>query len=218
MLDDEQLVRPLQQLVDRRAHRALDDRDQLLGVDAAARCRRRACRGRAGCAWRAGRARGSARRPVVEARLGRRSEARPAHQPLRARAGVDPGRLDADDAPRRAAVAAAAMPISETISCVASSGHGRACAASGQRAVIRTSARRAPCRATMCRAMCSASSSTRQRLADARPRSIASSKSSGKRDMWTPFCCGRDRRCSRCRRPSASRRPRAGCGSPSGRP
>src|SRR3954451_5441834 len=33
MLDDEELVRPLQQLVDRRAHRALDDSGELLGID-----------------------------------------------------------------------------------------------------------------------------------------------------------------------------------------
>ena len=35
MLDDEQLVGPLQQLVDRRAHRVLDDRDEIVGVEAA---------------------------------------------------------------------------------------------------------------------------------------------------------------------------------------
>ena len=33
MLDDEQLVRPLQQVVDRRAHRALGDVDEDLGVE-----------------------------------------------------------------------------------------------------------------------------------------------------------------------------------------
>src|SRR5438132_6235621 len=33
VLDDEQLVGPLQELVDRRAHRALDDPDELLGVE-----------------------------------------------------------------------------------------------------------------------------------------------------------------------------------------
>src|SRR6185436_1887246 len=32
MLDDEELVRPLQELVDRRAHRALDDSGELLGI------------------------------------------------------------------------------------------------------------------------------------------------------------------------------------------
>src|SRR2546427_682462 len=39
----------------------------------------------------------------------------------------------------------------------------------------------------MCRAMCSASSSTRK-ASPITTSSIASSKSSGKRDMWTPFC------------------------------
>src|SRR4029453_10060110 len=34
VLDDEQLVGPLQELVDGRAHRALDDSDQLLRIDA----------------------------------------------------------------------------------------------------------------------------------------------------------------------------------------
>src|SRR5580765_7253965 len=33
VLDDEELVRPLQELVDRRAHRALDDSGELLGID-----------------------------------------------------------------------------------------------------------------------------------------------------------------------------------------
>ena len=61
VLDDEELVGALQQLVDRRAHRALDDLDEMLGVDSLA-SRRGACRGRAGCASRAGRARGCARR------------------------------------------------------------------------------------------------------------------------------------------------------------
>src|SRR5256714_8122898 len=38
-------------------------------------------------------------------------------------------------------------------------------------------------------AMCSASSSTRT-ASEIAPASIASPKSSGKRDMWTPFCAG----------------------------
>src|SRR5690349_1283615 len=41
----------------------------------------------------------------------------------------------------------------------------------------------------MCRAMCSASSSTRK-ASPITTSSIASPKSSGKRDMWTPFCVG----------------------------
>src|SRR5919201_1701567 len=54
---------------------------------------------------------------------------------------------------------------------------------------MRTSARPAACRATMCRAMCSASSSTRN-ASPITTSSIASSNSSGNRDMWTPFCAG----------------------------
>ena len=81
--------------------------------------------------------------------------------------------------------AAAAIPISDTISCVGRplTGVSRR---SGQRAAMCTSARSASCRSTMCRAMCSASTSIRSPS----PRtsaSIASSKSSGKRDMCTPF-------------------------------
>ena len=43
-----------------------------------------------------------------------------ADEPLRARAGVDADRLDADDAAHDRWRDAAAMPISDTISCVAS--------------------------------------------------------------------------------------------------
>src|SRR5438876_2520355 len=52
-----------------------------------------------------------------------------------------------------------------------------------------TSARPARCRSTMWRAMCSASSSTRN-ASPITTSSIASSNSSGKRDMCTPFCAG----------------------------
>src|SRR6185503_15699690 len=54
---------------------------------------------------------------------------------------------------------------------------------------MRTSARPARWRSTMCCAMCSASSSTRND-SPITTSSIDSSKSSGKRDMWTPFCAG----------------------------
>src|SRR5436189_85608 len=54
---------------------------------------------------------------------------------------------------------------------------------------MRTSARPADWRATMRRAMCSASSSTRN-ASSRTTSSIASSNTSGKRDMWTPFCLG----------------------------
>src|SRR3569833_3152496 len=52
-----------------------------------------------------------------------------------------------------------------------------------------TSARTACCRATMCVATCSARSSTRN-ASSSTTCAIASSNSSGKRDMWTPFCDG----------------------------
>ena len=85
----------------------------------------------------------------------------------------------------RVARSAAAIPTSETISCVASpvTGVRRRI---GQRAAIRTSARSARWRSTMWRAMCSASSSTSS-ASPITTSSIASSNSSGKRDMWTPF-------------------------------
>ena len=56
---------------------------------------------------------------VAEAGLEQPLGGRAADEALRARARVDPGRLDADDAPD-ALAEAAAMPISETISWVAS--------------------------------------------------------------------------------------------------
>ena len=77
------------------------------------------------------------------------------------------------------------MPTRETISWVGSplTGVRRR---TGHFAVIRASARSALCRSTMCRAMCSARVSTWSASAPTTV-SIASSKSSGKRDMWTPF-------------------------------
>ena len=76
---------------------------------------------------------------------------------------------------------AAAIPISETISCVGRPVTG-VIRRIGQRAVILTSARRARWRSTIRRAITSATSSTIR----ASPRTaspIASSNSSGKRDM-----------------------------------
>ena len=58
----------------------------------------------------------SSSKPASSEPLGRA----PAHEPLRARAGVDPGRLDADEPSHAALAEAAAIPISETISWVAS--------------------------------------------------------------------------------------------------
>ena len=167
MLDDEQLVRPLQQLVDRRAHRRLDDVDEPLGVELAVRCRRRACRGRAGCASRAGRARGSARRrSSSKPASSSRSRRLVADEALRARARVDAGRLDADDAADAAVRRGRAMPISATISCVASSVTGvLALAADTARGSSPRRAARAAARRSCC-AMCSASASIDERLAD----------------------------------------------------
>ena len=88
---------------------------------------------------------------------------------------------------RDVSAVAAAIPTSETISCVESLLTG-VVRRTGQRAVMRASARRALWRSTMCRAMCSASVSTWSASPLPTTASIASSKSSGKRDMWTPFC------------------------------
>ena len=118
VLDDEELVGPLQQLVDRRAHRALDDRDELLGVERPLG----ADEERSAAALVVGRERDELEDPLdvelVEARLAEPLGRVLAHEPLRARAGVDPGRLDTDDPPRTPSADAAAIPNSETISCV----------------------------------------------------------------------------------------------------
>ena len=95
VLDDEELVRPLQQLVDRRAHRALHDVDEVvrvelpLGADVE----------RAAAALVVGRERDEVKDAldVLVARLCQPLGGAPADEPLRARAGVDAGRLDADD-------------------------------------------------------------------------------------------------------------------------
>ena len=83
---------------------------------------------------------------------------------------------------------AAAMPISVAISWVGRPVTGVR-RSSGYCASIRTSARSACWRSTMWRAMCSASVSTRN-ASPITTSSIASPKSSGKRDMWTPFWAG----------------------------
>ena len=69
MLDDEELVRALEELVDRGAHRALDDPDEILGVELA----RRADEQRAATALVVRRDRDELEDPldvVAEARLG----------------------------------------------------------------------------------------------------------------------------------------------------
>ena len=98
MLDHEQLVGPLEQLVDRRAHRALDDVDEVLGVD---RLLRPDVEG-APAALVVGRERDELEDTVdvqlLEAGLEQPLGSLAADEALCARAGVDPGCLDADDA------------------------------------------------------------------------------------------------------------------------
>jgi hypothetical protein len=104
VLDHEQLVGPLQQLVDGSAHRLLDDRDELLGVELL----RRPHEKRPAAALVVGRDRHEVEDPVdlvaVVARLGQPLRGPSPHEPLRARAGIDARRLDADDAARARAV------------------------------------------------------------------------------------------------------------------
>ena len=98
VLDDEQLVGPLQELVDRRAHRALDDLDEVLGVDRLLG----ADVERAATALIVGRERNQLEDLVdvllAETRLEQPVGGTAADEALRARACVDPGRLDAHDA------------------------------------------------------------------------------------------------------------------------
>ena len=96
VLDDEQLVGPLQQLVDRSAHRTLHDRDQVvriqltIGSDIEGSL----------AALVMGRERDELEDAidVLVACLGQALGSAAADEPLRTRAGVDPCRLDADDA------------------------------------------------------------------------------------------------------------------------
>ena len=106
-LDHLDLVAALHQLVDLRAHRALDDPQQRLGLDAVGRSPRGSPRAggrcRAGCGWP--RARRAASRSISSSV--KPSAAQPlaralGHQLLRARAGGHAVRLDADQ-PARAA-------------------------------------------------------------------------------------------------------------------
>ena len=98
VLDHEELVGPLEELVDRRAHRALHDLDEPLGVEAL----RGADEERAAAALVVRREGDELEDPLdvvaVEARLEQPVRGRAADEALRAGAGVDPGRLDADHA------------------------------------------------------------------------------------------------------------------------
>ena len=114
-----------------------------------------------------------------------RSAARPATSPCAQGQALIP--VASTPTTRRAPCSvAAAMPINDTISCVGSPVTG-VTRRIGQRAVIRTSARTARWRSTMCRAITSAISST-IRASPSTTSPIASSNTSGKRDMCTPFC------------------------------
>ena len=96
VLDDEELVRPLQQLVDRCAHRALHDRDEVVRVQLPVG----ADVERAPASLVVRRERDEVEDPldVLEPGLGQPLRRAAADEPLRARTGVDPSRLDADDA------------------------------------------------------------------------------------------------------------------------
>src|SRR5215211_2438348 len=97
VLDDEELVWALEQLVDRRAHRRLDDLDETLRVQ----LRVRAHIERAAAALVVRRQRHELEDALdvvlAEARLEQALGRAPPHQPLGAGARVDPGRLHADD-------------------------------------------------------------------------------------------------------------------------
>ena len=96
MLDDEQLVGPLEQLVDGRAHRPFDDLHEVLGVDA----RLGADEQRAAPALVVGRERDE-REDALDVAVGEPGLEQPvgrgaAHEPLCARARHHPGGFDAD--------------------------------------------------------------------------------------------------------------------------
>src|SRR3954466_5531956 len=99
MFDDEELVRPFQKLVDRRAHRALDDPGELLGIDRMIAPDVE----RAAPALVVRRDRDELEDPFdvgfPEAGLEQTLGGLASHEALCAWAGVDARRLDADDSP-----------------------------------------------------------------------------------------------------------------------
>ena len=158
MLDDEELVGPLQEVVDRRAHRSLGDVDEHLGIEVLLRSDEE----RLAAALVVGRDRDELEDAVdvgrVEAGLERRSEARLRTRPCAQGHALIP--VASTPTARRVPVSdAAAIPHSVTISCVARpvTGVRRWI---GHCARIHTSALSAPCRSTTLLAMCSASTST----------------------------------------------------------
>ena len=142
MLHDEQLVGALEELEHRRAHRALDEIDERLGVDVARRADEQRARPRwlwvaIGTSWRI-----CSMSSALEARLGQ-SLRRPGRR--RGPGAHGHALIPVASTPttrREPCSVAAAIPISETISCVGSPVTG-VMRRIGQRAVIRTSARTA---------------------------------------------------------------------------
>ena len=170
------LVGPLQQLVDRRVHRAFDDVDEidrvhgLVGADKQGAWPRWLC-------VASERARGWLDVLLPEAGFQQPLGGAAAHKPLGARARVDAGRLDADDAPGACGDGSGDADQRHHL-LRGEPGDGSLAANRPQRA-NRHLARRADCRSTMRLAMCSASSSTSSASSATTP-SIAPSKSSGK--------------------------------------
>ena len=116
-VDDEELVRPLEQIVGLARHRVLDDLDQIFGPQMLARTRRRCrsapSRGRAGCASRpaARRARGWRRLSLKPASF-EFAQRMLAHHQLRARTGRHAFGFDADERGACRARSACAIPTS----------------------------------------------------------------------------------------------------------
>ena len=189
VLDDEELVGPLQQLVDRRAHRALDD--------PSTRCSALSCRvgadvERAAPALVVRRERDELEDPLdvelVEAGLAEPLGGLPRTSPCAHGQALIPvastpttRRVARRPTPRRSR-SARPSPASR-----ARSRASRARAGSARRSAPRRAARAGARRCGA--AMCSASSSTSS-ASPITTSSIASSNSSGKRDMCTPFCAG----------------------------
>src|SRR3954451_570427 len=99
VLDDEELVRALEELVDRGAHRALHDPDQILGVEARGGPEEEGSPPALVVRGERDELEDAFDVSAVEARFGEAVRSFGADEALRARAGVDARRLHADDAP-----------------------------------------------------------------------------------------------------------------------
>ena len=204
VLDDEQLVGPLQQLVDRRAHRALDDPHQLLGVDRSLGADEQ----RPAAALVVRRQRHELEDPLdvelVEAGLAEPLGRALAHEPLRARAGVDPVRLDADQ-PARAQLGGGreADQRDELLRRAGRSPESPARAGSARRSSPRPAARSG---ARRCAWRCARPGSPRAAPRRSRPRRSPPRTAPGSATCARPSVPGRGRPCTRSRPRSASRR------------